>query len=66
MKRGSMSIEFSVVISLVLVVICALLLKMNDFSGSVLSHTQDVALYQEAFYKKIDALLLEKVHREWR
>lgn len=61
-----MSIEFSVVISLVLVVICAFLLKMNDFSGSVLSHTQDVALYQEAFYKKIDALLLEKVHREWR
>lgn len=66
MKKGSYTVEMAVVISVLLLILCAFFIRFNEQVGMVLSSTQVVEHYEEAFYKKIDAFLLEKVHREWR
>lgn len=66
MKRGSLTIEVAVIFTIIILILCAFFLRFNKEAGLILSSSQVVEDYEEAFYKKIDAFLLEKVHREWR
>lgn len=66
MERGSMTIEMSIVLTIVLIVLGMLLIRYGKAFERVINERHDPEVYQEAFLEKIDKLRLEKIMKEKR
>lgn len=64
--RGSYTIELSIVISIILVVIAMVLFRFGRAFELVITDRHDPTIYQEAFLEKIEELRLEKIMKEKR
>lgn len=65
-ERGSYSVEMSLVISIVIIVIGMLVFRFGKAFDTVLIEQFDPEIYQEAFFEKIEELRIEKIMKEKR
>lgn len=66
MERGSFSVEVTLVICLVLIVLAMILVRLEVVFDKVLTQTDEAERYEQAFHDKIAELLHEKVMKEKR
>ena len=66
MERGSLTIEMSIVLTIVLIVLGMILIRFGKAFEMVVNEKHDPVVYQEAFWDKIEALRLEKIMKEKR
>lgn len=64
--KGSYTIEISLVISIILIVIGLILFRFGRAFEQVLAQSHDPGVYQEAFQEKIENLRIEKIMKEKR
>lgn len=66
MERGSFSIEATLVICLVLIVLAMVIVRFEVVFQRVLAQTDEAQRYEQSFAEKIEELLHEKVMKEKR
>lgn len=66
MERGSLTIELAIILTIILIVIGMVVIRFGKAFERVVNQTVDPAVYQEAFWEKIQKIRIEKVMKEKR
>lgn len=66
MERGSLTIELSIVLTIILIVLGMILIRFGKAFERVINDQHDPKVYQEAFWDKVEDLRLEKIMKEKR
>ena len=65
-ERGSFSLEMSIILSIILIVLGLVILRLGSAFERVAAWVDDPECYEEAFEAKIEAIRIEKIMKEKR
>ncbi|WP_459129569.1 hypothetical protein [Guggenheimella bovis] len=66
MERGSFTVELTVFMVIILLLVGTILILLDRSKAMLLSKDRDIVVYEEAFWEKIDEIRVEKLHKEKR